>query len=633
MFTPGKLEPTYLEFAVKPTGLVIISLGDHDSPIVEWSSDATKTFSQRLRQRAKAAGVPAGKIYRLGPLSYAIETPEGELIATLGQLPSKPVTISPAFMKDKGEFPITKETALYDEKKGYAEIGRKETADKTQFDAWGSWDRLKADWFKVRGPVIAQAAQRAKGEWAFEQEQSKNGRGLNPCDVVSVALLDKVKTLDVQPVSDGEPTRVRTLITDNKGSFPKLTLSFEQSLCQGQKTLTDDQKRFSIAVEYASGEKETLKFFLDQKAAAQAKTAMILPSVNAGWVETSRFTVQESGPGRPVYAQWTDDMNGGLACFPTFASVAWAEVFAWADWQYEEPNSQGTRRYPDWGLYRENGEGFPSPDAIPDSRPFGFGQYGTMVNLNGHTKTLDPHGPRNIIEDVNTRILGYETFDDCVVGEPSELGSPGFSAVEALVEWIEERNQSLNPSDAARGKRYIDERSVTTAHAHYKENRRNDRDLSWKAYDILAAKDYAVGGGAGTRHDYALPVVVGYNYDSYASVWGVRFLESRGMVHSFFNDEKFEFQVNGHIGNIPEDYDIDTYEFDDHTYWISSDIFFVGWIDPHFGESRVNFALMEKLRNLQVGDGLLKREDNGEREHTPFKTPDAPMQKPTPRSK
>jgi hypothetical protein len=42
---------------------------------------------------------------------------------------------------------------------------------------------------------------------------------------------------------------------------------------------------------------------------------------------------------------------------------------------------------------------------------------------------------------------------------------------------------------------------------------------------------------------------------------------------------------------------------------------------------------MEKLRNLQVGDGLLKREDNGEREHTPFKTPDAPMQKPTPRSK
>lgn len=640
LYTPGVPEPTHLEIAVKPTGSVIVSLGDHDSPIVEWSANAPITFAERLRSLAKFQGLNPGKIYRLGYLNYAIETPEGEFAGLWGNLPSKPVEMDPAFLKDTDRIKVTRESAVNDPKAGYVEIAGKPREDKTTFGAWGSWDQLKAGWLKARGPMMAQAARAAKDEWAIEREFEEKGRGLSPCAESTVALLGSVKNFKVSGPGN---ELVKVQAPAPSGGISRLAISPAGSTCG--KKLGDDQGKFSVAIEYESGEKETLRFALDARASVKSKTSMVRPIGNAAWEEVSKFAVHDFKEEEtlPNYALFADDTDFS-GCLPNLAAVAWAEVFAWADLNYYTENSLGQRRYPDWGLYRQNGERSPAPDAVPSARQpefdyhvdgswsgVGYGVIGEPGDRFGQHQT-DPDGPRRIIEEVTARIKGYDSFSECLPSEQAEIRASGGS----LLEWLMSLSDRLLPSEAADGKRYVEGQSPTTAHARYKQNRNNDRDLTWKAYDVLSAKGYDVGRGSGTKHDYALPVVIGYNGDQYTSAWGVRWLEATGVLHSFVASEKFEFMVQnpmvytGAAGGWNEfSHEIDEWLYGDEccSYWIDSDLFFVGWIDPNLDEARLDMDLLEKLRDVQVRMGGVEAE-KGPRTPMPWnRTPDPPMGK------
>ena len=136
--------------------------------------------------------------------------------------------------------------------------------------------------------------------------------------------------------------------------------------------------------------------------------------------------------------------------------------------------------------------------------------------------------------------------------------------------------------------------------------------------------------------------MVGYNGDQYTSAWGVRWLQATGVFHSFFASEKFEFNVqdpgiyfcssctdarNEFQNEIDEQVSPTGEAGSMVTYWISSDIFFVGWIDPNLDEARLDMDLLEKLRDVQVRMGGVEAE-KGSRTPMPWnRTPDPPMGK------
>ena len=88
LYRPDLEEVAYYEVEVSPSGFVVVSAGEHDHPIVHWSSSTTPP-SRLLQDKARIAGDVAVKFFRLDALSYAAEDDAGRLVAKLGNLPGQ----------------------------------------------------------------------------------------------------------------------------------------------------------------------------------------------------------------------------------------------------------------------------------------------------------------------------------------------------------------------------------------------------------------------------------------------------------------------------------------------------------------------------------------------------------------
>lgn len=79
LYRPDIEGVAYYEIPVRPSGVITVSTGAHDFPIVFWSDRAVGEGAALL-QRAAAAGHKVHRIYRLGPVDYVAEDERGELL-------------------------------------------------------------------------------------------------------------------------------------------------------------------------------------------------------------------------------------------------------------------------------------------------------------------------------------------------------------------------------------------------------------------------------------------------------------------------------------------------------------------------------------------------------------------------
>jgi hypothetical protein len=82
LYRPDLPNVAFVEFAVEPSGYVMVSTGAHDQPIVAWS-EIDEPITTRLAAKAAAAQRRAAKFYRLAPFAFAAEDAEQALVAGL----------------------------------------------------------------------------------------------------------------------------------------------------------------------------------------------------------------------------------------------------------------------------------------------------------------------------------------------------------------------------------------------------------------------------------------------------------------------------------------------------------------------------------------------------------------------
>jgi hypothetical protein len=86
-YRPDIDEIAYYEFKVEPTGFLMVSATENDFPIAHWSSEGN-TISSQLVNEAKKSGKSVAKFFKLDTLSYVVEDSNGELAASLGDMPN-----------------------------------------------------------------------------------------------------------------------------------------------------------------------------------------------------------------------------------------------------------------------------------------------------------------------------------------------------------------------------------------------------------------------------------------------------------------------------------------------------------------------------------------------------------------
>lgn len=88
LFRPDVGGVAYWEYAVQPSGFVIVSTGTHDLPIPNWSS-VGEPRSRRLMRMAAQNGRTVARVFKLDTLCYVAEDSASAIVATHGTMPDQ----------------------------------------------------------------------------------------------------------------------------------------------------------------------------------------------------------------------------------------------------------------------------------------------------------------------------------------------------------------------------------------------------------------------------------------------------------------------------------------------------------------------------------------------------------------
>jgi hypothetical protein len=256
----------------QPAGFVVASADRHDFPITHWSLDRLPPSLQVHEPgsdcgcdgKDKADGSAGGeravvRLYKLDTLSYVAEGKDGEVVGASGQRPALVAGLPHSLEKYAGlvsssvatpsgrgdddfrtlpgEHVLEREDAGVPEPKFIeGEIG------------WAEYRKRYADSF---GPLLDALRVQAAGAWEVEDAIDGFGEGIFTGTTHRVGLLG-----DASVTLRGEGARlVRAELQDNRSGPPTLLLHAAPGSLQQEIDL-------DVAIKYANGEHERLKFFL-----------------------------------------------------------------------------------------------------------------------------------------------------------------------------------------------------------------------------------------------------------------------------------------------------------------------------------------------------------------------------------
>jgi hypothetical protein len=236
-------------------GFIIVSTGEHDSPIPHWSLERPAP-SEQLRQTATEGEI--AKIYKLDALAYCAESQAGALIARIGQFPVLPEGLPHDLLKMRGgisSFVTERGGEIVDDSKAEGvEHREKREGMETPFKLVepSSWEDYRARYANAFGPLLDAHRRRVARAWSVEREIAELGEGVIPGAPHRVALLEPGAAVALS----GPGARfIEVKLIDRAGGPGAVELH----------AIRPPEARevgFALHLTYASGETETLQFFV-----------------------------------------------------------------------------------------------------------------------------------------------------------------------------------------------------------------------------------------------------------------------------------------------------------------------------------------------------------------------------------
>ena len=332
-YRPDIAGVAYYEFGVAPEGFVVVSTGQHDMMAPHWNYLGASPSADLVRM-ARENNQTAVKFYKLDALVYVAENANGELVATIAQLPAKisgldsrsSVQESVITAVDSApETPILDDAAAAGVERVTRSTGP--ISSTIAYSAWESWGELKAGYRETYGVLIDDVARDAAEDWALAASPERIRVG----ETRQLALVDAATTFQLRGV---DASSVRVTRRERSGLPPVLDIEVLANPVSGTRPA------FEVVLSMPNAGSETARFFIIDP----------LPQLRAPQGSWSNWTTYSAGTetAQRRYDQYTLPDGCASGCGPT----AWAMLFGWADYQAANGNATWAGR---WGIYRVNG--------------------------------------------------------------------------------------------------------------------------------------------------------------------------------------------------------------------------------------------------------------------------------------
>lgn len=358
IYRPDMDEPAYYEFKVAPQGFMILSSGNHDFPLSMLSKSGERSISESLQDQAE--GRELGRIYRLDDLGFAAESPEGELIATVGELPQRLIRNAPGQVM----IPESIESFLIGGGEDDESPGEIVTEEGPMVDvpydivAWESWQEMKDNYRETYAELLEQKAEAAAYDWETEDLAQDFGEGIPVGSTFFLPLLSDESDFH----AEGEGAQFAEITRIQRPGMADVIAIQPFEAVEGAD--------LTLQLFYADREPESQTFFF----------------VNGGSGKNHWRTIIDHRAGsaadQRIYGQVK--LNG---CWTGCGPTAWAMLLGWADNQAAQGNPAWRHR---WGIYRENG-GFGRDAAAPRHQDQGV--LNMTLEIGRHVGTFCVNGP------------------------------------------------------------------------------------------------------------------------------------------------------------------------------------------------------------------------------------------------
>ena len=467
LYRPDIAGPAYYEFQVygpDPNtlrGYIIVSTGDHDHPITNWSTgwdygtlgtpqeDVEQVGWSPTRRLRAESGWQADKFFKLDVLSYAAEDGARNLVARWGDLPPK-VTLPDGWAENPPSLVTTNtvpvltpgiDELLDQPPVQLTEVITPTVAGEPVLGAWESWAALKAGYATTYAPFLEALAQSAAPEWDALAIQREYGYVLRRGESVAYPLLPSVTGI----AHDGDAYTGGLIAVDPAPGDPAPALIYT-----AEEALFNQGVPMTTTVTYDGGAQERIRVMVVSEpqhwvnlplvaggspsagagasAAAGSAAAWIAPAWNApAWNAADAAAPLPAGEVAPLaytpgilaadgYAYWFvggtqaaadaqqawyKQFDEDLACKSGCGPTAWAMLIAWGDRQADSAdNSFWAGRT---GLYRNNG-GHGDP---------------TVVAPRWWDDTAQGEGVRNMIKEIRQWVYTFcNAFNDSGATQP-----------------------------------------------------------------------------------------------------------------------------------------------------------------------------------------------------------------------
>lgn len=323
-FRPDVQGPAYYEFDLSPAGFIVMSTGRHDIPICHWSNEGD-SMAEILIAGARGIGKQARRLYKMDTFFYVAEGAGERIVAELGPWPAK-----------------IEHLAL-------GRSGSSEGKDLVR-SYWADWQELKYGYEDNYGLLLDQKRDRASSSWEIEERALTEGQHLQPGLVQPIGLIGDLRGAELL----GQGADLVELVhgQDDAGR-PQLAVR------QIAEAPSGAGYSLELVLHYAGGEVDVHQLIAGGNggshtgAGASEEGGTILHGSWSNW----QFRFAGDPDDQPVYNQFTFGNGCAVGCGP----VAWSMLLAWCDNQADAGNP---RWAPRWGIYRQNGQTAPAPNAV-----------------------------------------------------------------------------------------------------------------------------------------------------------------------------------------------------------------------------------------------------------------------------
>lgn len=380
LYRPDMTDPAYYELlvlvplglqnapdavAIPRPGFIILSTGEHDSPIAHWNYTGFSP-TQELEILAASNQQPQiAKFYKLDTLAYAGEDAQGNRVAYLGTELTKIGGQNTSMLDQKVD--LTEQNWQPDKQtsndgtppiSGTLVITGPQPLASITLSGWGSWNELKSGYAQSYATQLESQRRLASGDWQVENHARQIGEALRKGNTYTYALL--ATDVPTTTLSGQGASLVQTKVLTRTGLPSEFQITVINSV-----PLKDVP--FDVTVKYSDGNQEVMKFVVIEP----ATHFIYLPSVvrstatqqMAKIANTPLGTQGDWGPWTYFWAGTDADqrlyrqMNANTppntsSCYSGCGGTAWAMLFGWADNQAANGNGYWAPRN---GLYRQNG--------------------------------------------------------------------------------------------------------------------------------------------------------------------------------------------------------------------------------------------------------------------------------------